>query len=512
MEINRKKNAVLGTFWGLIQKMISIVFPFIVRTVFIKTLGAKYLGLNGLFTSILSVLNLAELGVSSALVFSMYRPIAEDDAVKICALMNLYKLCYRVIGLVILVAGICVTPFIPTLIHSDLPDDINIYALYFMNLGATVLSYWLFAYRNSLFNAHQRVDVLSIISSLVSVFTYIVQLCCLSLFKNYYLYLSINIVSQICLNISTAIASKKFYPTYVPKGEVSKEEQKEIFKKVRDLFTAKIGGVINHSADAIVISAFLGLSLLGVYQNYYFIVSTVMSLFMLFYNACDAGIANSLIVNSELDNKALLYKLNYVVFFFLNFCCTSLLCLTQPFIQLWVGTDYMLPFWIVILFVIYLYAEIAPRTFLVFKDAAGLWKEDRFRPLTVSIVNLFLNLLSVKKIGLYGVILSTVIAMLFVGFPWLLNNINKYLMKIDMKKYIFMMFAYTGIIVFDCFLTFFVCNYFSFNNLLSELLSKGIICLILPNTIFILVFFKTTENKYLLKNIKSLVLKITRRK
>lgn len=497
MVIERKKNAVLGTFWGMVQKIISIIFPFVIRTVFIKELGSDYLGLNGLFTSVLSVLNLAELGVSSALVFSMYKPIAEDDEEKICALMNLYKECYRIIGGVIFIFGICLTPFIPKLIHGDIPSDINIYTLYYMNLGATVLSYWLFAFRNSLFNAHQRVDVLSIISSITSIITYGFQFLCLILLKNYYVYLSINIISQICLNVSTAIASKKVYPNYNPKGEVPGAEKKEISKKVRDLFTAKIGGVVNHSADSIVISAFLGLTMLGIYQNYYFIVSTVMSFFMLFFNACDAGIANSLIVNKSEENKTLFYRINYIVSLGLNFCCSSLLCLFQPFIKLWLGTDYLLPISVVILFDIYLFAEIAPRIFLVFKDAAGIWREDRFRPLLVSLVNLMLNLLTVRKFGLYGVILSTIIAMLFFGFPWLLTNINKYVLKIDIKKYLCSLFAYTSIIALDCFITFSVCNYIAFDNLLLELLCKGGVCLILPNVIFCIIFCRTAENKYL---------------
>ncbi|MCR4734015.1 MAG: oligosaccharide flippase family protein [Treponema sp.] len=512
MKIDRKKNAVSGTFWGGIQKIITIFFPFVVRTVFIKVLGANYLGLNGLFTSILSVLNLAELGVSSALVFSMYKPIADDDEEKICALMKLYKICYRVIGCVILFIGICIAPFISILIHSDLPEDINIYIIYFMNLGATVLSYWLFAYRNSLFNAHQRTDILSIISSIVYIFSYSIQICVLLFFKNYYLYLLINIICQVLINITTAIVSKKKYPSYIPEGNISKEEKKQIFKKVRDLFTAKIGGVINNSADSIVVSSFLGLNILGIYQNYYFIVSIIISFFLLFYNACNAGIANSLILNKESDNKSLLYNINYIVFFCLNFSCVSLLCLMQPFIKVWVGSDYMLPFGLVILFIIYLYAEIAPRTFLVFKDAAGLWKEDRFRPLTVSLINLCLNLLTVKRFGLYGVILSTVVAMLLIGFPWLLNNINKYLIRIDIKKYLSLMFAYTVTIAINCFLTFKICSFIVLNNLFLELLLKGLVCLFMPNLIFILVFFKTNENKYLLNTLKGFVKKIKKEK
>ena len=159
MIINRKKNAIRGTFYGFILKVIQILFPFVIRTIFIRTLGAEYLGLNSLFTAILQVLNLAELGISSALVFSMYRPIANNETEKICQLLNLYKQYYRLVGLVIMVAGLAISPFLTYLIKDTPPADINLYVIYFMNLAATVLSYWLFAYRASLFTAHQRNDV-----------------------------------------------------------------------------------------------------------------------------------------------------------------------------------------------------------------------------------------------------------------------------------------------------------------------------------------------------------------
>ena len=186
MVINRTKNAINGTVSGVVLKILQILFPFIIRTIFIKTLGVEYLGLNSLFTSILQVLNLAELGVSSALVFSMYKPIVEDNTETICALMNLYKKYYRIIGLVVLLAGIIVLPFLPLLINGNTPQDVNLYIIYLMSLAATVLSYWLFAYKGSLFSAHQRNDIISLITICVSLITYIVQIFSIVLFKNYY--------------------------------------------------------------------------------------------------------------------------------------------------------------------------------------------------------------------------------------------------------------------------------------------------------------------------------------
>lgn len=498
MQIDRKKNAVSGTFWGSIQKLITIFFPFITRTAFIYTLGVEYLGLSSLFSSILQVLNLAELGVSSALVFSMYKPIAEDDSYTICALMKLYKICYRVIGLIILAIGLVLTPFIPHLISGEVPADINIYIIYLMNLGSTVLSYWLFAYRNSLFSAHQRNDIISIIGSIISVVTNVVQLICLVRVKNYYLYLAISIISTVVSNIVTAIASKKFYPQYSPRGDLPAEEKKEIWGKVRDLFTAQIGSVVNHSADTIVISAFLGLETLAVYQNYYYIASTVMGFFMVFYAACNAGIANSLIVNGKDENRQLLYNINHISYFALNSCCVCLICIYQPFMELWVGKEYLLDFPFAILFAVYLFAEIAPRTLIVYKDAAGIWKSDRFRPLTVSIVNLCSNIIMVKYIGLYGILISTIVSMLFVGFPWLIHNTEHYLIDIGIRRYLKKIFEYAIVILISSSITYWICNTLPSTNLIAEIFIKLMICIAIPNIIFIVLFSKTKENKYLM--------------
>ena len=197
--------------FGIILKIYQILLPFLFRTVIVYTLGVNYLGLNSLFTSILQVLNLAELGVGSAMIFSMYKPIAEDDEKKICALMNLYRKYYNIIGLVILVIGILLTPFIPKLINGEVPKEINIYILYIMNLIATVLSYWLLAYRNSVLQAHQRLDVSSKITIVTDSFKYFFQLVALYFCKNYYLYVLAILITQLVNNIITAHMAKKMY-------------------------------------------------------------------------------------------------------------------------------------------------------------------------------------------------------------------------------------------------------------------------------------------------------------
>ena len=184
MKIEKTKNASRNIIIGVFLKIYQILLTFIMRTVMMYTIGVEYLGLNSLFTSVLQVLNLAELGVGSAMVFSMYKPIAEDDSLTICALMKLYKIYYRVIGGIILIIGLGLTPFIPKLISGNIPTDMNVYILYLLNLFATVLTYWLFAYRNSILQAHQRNDVVSKVTLGTETIKYILQITALVLFHN----------------------------------------------------------------------------------------------------------------------------------------------------------------------------------------------------------------------------------------------------------------------------------------------------------------------------------------
>ncbi|MBR4330321.1 MAG: polysaccharide biosynthesis protein, partial [Candidatus Riflebacteria bacterium] len=369
-----------------------------------------------------------------------------------------------------------------------------------MNLAVTVFSYWLFASRNSLLTAHQRHDIINIISIIINSSMYVTQIILLYSFKNYYYYLSATIPFQIITNIVTAIYSKKYYPDYDPAGTLPNEEKKVINKKIRDLFTAKIGGVVNHSADSIVISTFAGLKLLAIYQNYYYVTSAVMALFTIFFSSLTAGLGNYIITNDNKNKKKLLYNINYIVFFVLNFCCCSLVCLYQPFMKLWVGEDNMLPTEFVFLFALYLYAEIAPRTLIVFKDAGGIWESDRSRPLVAATVNLVLNILSFKYIGLYGIILSTVFALLFIAYPWLIININNYMFKIDVRRYLWNSLLYTIAISFSIAVTYFVCNSFLIINNYMLLVVRLILSVILPNLMFVALFYRKAENRYMLEN------------
>ena len=212
MKIERTRNTVRNSAWGILSKIITTFFPVIVRTLIVQYIGAAYLGLGSLFSSILTVLSLAELGVSSAIVFSMYKPIAEDDTNTICALMALYKKLYSVIGTVIGIVGLLLMPFLPYLIKGEYPSDINLYLLYLIYLGNTVIGYFLFAYKNCLLTAHQRTDISTKISIGTSIIQYAVSIMVIILFKNYYVYVFLAPLASIANNLLTAYYVDKIFP------------------------------------------------------------------------------------------------------------------------------------------------------------------------------------------------------------------------------------------------------------------------------------------------------------
>ena len=493
MKIERTKNASRNMFFGIIQKIYTIAVPFLMRTAMIYFMGVQYLGLNSLFTTILSVLNLAELGVGSAMVFSMYKPIAEDDSEKICALMRLYKIYYRVIGLVIAVLGIALIPFLPNLIKSDVPQGINIYILYLLNLGTTVFTYWLFAYKNCLLGAHQRNDVGTKIGMIISTLTYILQFLCLWLLRDYYIYLIIAFATGILSNIVTAIVTTKMYPDYKAKGELPKEERKQINKRVRDLFATKVGMVIVNSADTLVISAFLGLAVLAVYQNYYFILSSIIGIITIVFSSCTAGIGNSLITETKEKNLNDLKIFLFILCWISGFCACCFLNLFQPFMQIWVGDSLMLSYEYVVCFAVYFVIVEINSLLNLYKDAGGLWHKDKFRVFATAFANLALNLIFVNFWGLFAILLSTVVSMLFVGMPWLLHNLFTVLFNHkELKGFLKKLLLYIVVICVSCVVCTLVCSLINLSGWLTIII-RLLICCIIPNLIFFVVFFKTKE-------------------
>ena len=381
------------------------------------------------------------------------------------------------------------------------------YVLYFLHLAVTVFSYWLFAYKNSLLQAHQRNDVVSKVAFIFDTLKYVVQLLILIFLKNYYLYITVVLLTQIVTNIATAVVVNKMFPNYNPVGELSKEEKQQINHRILDLFTAKLGTVIMSSADTIVISAFLGLTILALYQNYFFVMNSVYSIVCVVFSSVVAGIGNSLIKESIEKNYTDLKKFTFIVNWLICFCCCCFLCLYQPFMKLWVGDELMLSDSYIILFVVYFYVCVMAMVWATIKDAAGMWHEDRFRPLIGAGANLVINIVLVNYIGLSGILLSTILSYVLISMPWLLHNIFHQIYKRSPKEYLLKLAMYMIITLVSCLCCAVLCSLMDFTPFL-QLIFNFMICVIISNGIQFVVFRKATE----FKDSKAIVLKLLHRR
>ena len=506
MKLERTKNAARNIVFDGIMEMVNMLFPFIIRSCMLHFLGTEYLGLNGLFKSILTFLNLAEMGVGSAMVFSMYKPIAEDDTASICALLRLYRTLYRIIGLVVAAVGLLLMPFLPNLIKGGLPAGMNLYILYLMNLGNTVVTYWLFAYKSSLLQAHQRRDVISKVTLAVRVTEYSLKILILVLTRNYYLYLLIQLLCQIVINLLTAVFASKMYPRYVPAGKLPKEKTLDIFRRVRDLFTSKLSATVFDSADTLVISSFMGLTFLAVYQNYYFVIMALRVMLVVILNACMAGVGNKLVMESKEANYRDLEWISLLFIWLLGVSSTMLLCMFQPFMRIWMGEENTLAVGFVFCFVVYYYSMGANKLINMFKDAAGIWRRDRWRPLTAALVNLGLNLATVRWLGLYGVLLSSIISVVFIQIPWLFRNLFwEVFPRQHMGRYIRLFCGLTAVALISWGASWFVCRLFSL-SVWPALLLNAAVSFLVPNLCYGAVYGRNPLFRESLSQLKRILL------
>ena len=495
--MTRSRTTSKNLFWGFICRIISLILPFITRSILIYTLGIDYIGLGSLFSSILQVLNLAELGVGSAIVYFMYKPLSQNDVPKVCALLNLYKKTYRIIGFIILGAGLLILPFLEKLIAGEVPAGINLKLLYLIYFSNNLAGYFLFSYKQSIFMANQRVDIISKVNMLVQVFSNILKILILLTLRNYYIYILVIPLITIMSNIIFSILADKIFPQYKTYGNVSTQEKKDIQKKVAGMLFQKIGYIVLSSVDSIVISSFLGLHILGIYNGYYFVITTLYSFIAIIHQALIPAIANSLLTDPVSKNLRDFKKFHFLFMWIISWCCACLLALYQPFMTMWQGGENLLSNGIVLLLSIYFFANKMVDVNWMYREALGLWWESRFIPLISSIVNLILNIVLVKIIGLAGIVISTIVSLTIINFPWSSKVVFDlyFKSKKDWIFYILQTLFYFGCMILISFANLFICNLLPDSGILFFII-KMFICLIIPNIIFLIINLINPQLKF----------------
>ena len=424
MKLDFAKNVKRNMVANAVGNGIRLLFPFLNRTLFLWLLGPEYLGLNGLFGSILGVLMLAELGFGTAVVCSMYKPVADDDRELICAYLRFYRTVYRCVGAAIFVVGLCLLPFLGRLVHGNLPPDVDLHVLYLIHLVNTAASYFLFAYRGSVLGAHHRNDVITNIRTGVSVAQYIAVFLILLVTRNYYHYVIATVAFTVAQNVLLVKASRRLFPDIEPRGRLPDERRRQVLSDVKSIFLHKVGGVITNSTDNLVVSAFLGLVAVAAYGNYYYVLTSVGGLVGIIYSSMTGGFGNKIHTETKEENFRLLMKMNRLTLIVTMWCAAMMTALYQPFISVWTKQDPALVRHMLtpLLMVFYFYIMQARQTLLAFKSAAGIWRQDRWKPIVAGAVNLGLNILLVvflpSEYKLDGVIFSSIAGFVLIQIPW----------------------------------------------------------------------------------------------
>ena len=411
MPDSRTKNTIRNIRAGLIYKIVTIVLLFINRTAILWVLGAEFTGLTSLFASILQVLNLAELGFNTAIVYSLYKPMAEKDEKKICEIVSLFKKIYTIIGTIIFLGGLLVLPFIPHLIKGTYPSTINIYILYLLYLTNSAISYYLFAYKECLLIADQREDIVENIRTIVENARYIIQLVVLLTTKNFYIYMIVAIFGTIITNICIEIITKKRY-SYYKKISSKLKIPAELKKQVSGLMINRICDTFRNSFDCLIISTFLGLVSTAIYSNYYYVYSALYGIMLIICNSMSASVGNSIIVKTEEENYKNMETFYWMFTWIIGTTTVCLGCLYQPFMKMWAGDNLLLSNCNMFLFCIYYYAINMNNIRNQYITGTGIWWHLKVSYLIEAIANLLLNIILGKLFGITGVLIATIITII----------------------------------------------------------------------------------------------------
>lgn len=495
----RTEKSILNVSSNLFIYAFRSIMLFIVRTVFIKVLGQELLGLDGLFTNILLMLSIAELGISNAINFSLYKPLANKDYKKISTLMSFYKKVYKVIGFLVIIFGLIIMIFLDKII-VDAPKNINIYFIYLIYLFDTCNLYFI-SYKETLILADQNNYKLTKFNFIFYLITYISKIIVLIYFKSFIFYLLCKIIILFIqrLFINKFITNEYKSVDFNSKEKIDEKDLNIIKKNVKGMFFHKIGYYIINGTDNVVISSFLNLSLVGIYTNYLSLITMTNTLLSSSYKAITASFGNLIVMEDKNMQESIFEKINFAGHLLYSFVSIAFIILINKFITLWIGKSYLLPISVVIVICINFYIDGMRQCLDSIKDASGTYNEDKYIPLIQSIINIVLSIILVKFIGILGVVLGTLISNILLpcwNRPYI---IYKYVFKSSPKKYYI---NYIKNFFINIIITLIICFIINLINLKVSLINFIVLIILYVLLYFIIIsiiYFKNENYRFYIK-------------
>ena len=501
----RTEKAIKNALFGMGSYLVLMLSNFITRAVLIRVLGNEFVGLEGLFKNIISMLALAELGLGTGLVYKLYKPIADGDKKQIKHILNFYKKAYQIIALVILAAGVVLSFIVHIFVKEKHYTPVYLGIAFLLFLLDVLASYW-YANRKALLLADQKNYVINQNDVFIQLSTMIVQVLLLFLLQGYGKYLSflvyavVKILCRLTGAVMIAVRFKRLYPDIAADPDntsISEEERKPLMKNIGAMLCHKIGAFSVLSSASIIITNFVGLVANGMYSSYMLIVNTITQLILQIFTGITASFGSLLSTGSSeraYEKFNLLYFLNFFIY---CFCTTSLFVLMQPFVGLVFGKETLFGTDTLVLFCVYFYVLGIRRVILMSKDSAGLFRPDRYMAVLEAVLNIVLALIFVQFWGVNGVLLASILSQLIIPLwtqPYL---VYKNILKHDLKPYYLKYLLYAGIVAFSAGFTYWLACLLPFKNVFLVLIFRALLCLIVPNALNILIFWKTEEFKSL---------------
>lgn len=505
----RTKKVLLNALSSFGGQALLIIVNLLSRKIFLQILGEEYLGLNSLFANVLTLLSMAELGVGNAITYSLYKPLAQKDEKKVVSLMRLFQIVYVIIGIIVLVFGILLSPFLGGIVKSENTID-NLHLIYFLFLINTTITYF-FSYRSALVIADQNQYIFNINHYLCQIILYTFQIAVLLITHNYYLYLITQIFITLVENISISIIAEKKYP-YLKnlkrqKISIDKDTVSEIKKNAAGMIFSKIGSTIVNSTDNILISTFISVGLVGVYGNYITISNAVSSVLFQLMNASVASIGNLSVDADSMTRKKVFEKLYFIEMWIYGFASACLLVLLGPFISLWYGASYMISNAVVILICINVFITGQSVLLSIYISAMGLYWKNRFTGIIEAILNLVISVALVRYLGIEGILLGTIISHVLWNIPFQVYVVLKNGIDKSIKSYTINLICDTIIFLLISVLLGIFIPKIRLEGVLGFII-KLLICVILPNIIYLIIYRRKSE----FKELSTTFIRLARRK
>lgn len=490
---------------GMLSQLFTLLLSFVSRTVFIKFLTAEYLGISGLFSNVLTVLSFAELGIGDAMTYAMYKPVKEDNRKLVNQLMVVYKKAYTGITVVVGAIGLGLSFFLSFIIAEppDIPESLQlIFWLYVVNNMAS----YILTYKKSILIAYQENYIVSEVQQIASLIQQIAQMIVLCFTKQYILYLIIQILCTILNNIIISVVVKKRYPWINEKDgeELPQEVSKEIFKNVKALSISKIAGVVSNGSDNIIISKFVGLSSVGVASNYTMIINSLNGILWNGLSSLTSSFGNFNVDSTIGQRRKLFNELFLCSYWLYGFMTIGIITLANSFVQLWVGSNYLVPQGVVLALVLITYISGVNFPVYTYQSTLGMFDKMKIPYVLFAVFNILLSILLGKNWGLFGVYIATSITRLCTSEVSSGYYVYRYGLKLSPLKYLKKYVIYFLILILNILVTNYAVSLVQIAGIIGFSI-KVVTCTVVCNAIYFVCFFRTTEFRNLLIRAKGLL-------